>query len=273
MHKYIVENLVPMNVFCNEFPIIVDMVYSNPSHPSNNFKGLYSSESLVLWADRELAAVILVAAILANRLYGWRIKLNDCLRTVEAQQQMAQYGYQPALVSTPGGGAHPRAMAVDVEALDSSGSTVDMGTAFDYFATDPAFDNPAARAYTRGWRGEEALDSEIWLNRQKLEYIMRRAAILCGHTIYPLAEEWWDFRMLPELWEGIAAICENDLHPYQRLRVIDADAKEVVKKIMDTGCRSLANSALPASVFEAIKYALNKFSSVNCFHRRSVCRE
>jgi len=264
MQSYPVDDLVPMNAFCRHFPIEIDMVYARAEHVENKFKGLYSKDASILWADKEVAVILLVASKLSKLLYGWRLKLNDCLRTVEAQEQMSTYGYHVSLVSKPGSGAHPRAMAVDVEAIDSYGRLVDMGTGFDHFADDPATDNPAARNYTKGWGGEESINSQIWVDRQKLEYVMRRAAALCGSVIFPLEEEWWDFRLLPEKWRAFEALREGDLHPYQRLCYVDEPAKKIIAHIEGYDCLDgRGQKELPASLVRTIDNCLAKFSAVN----------
>lgn len=267
MAKYDVNNLVPLNVFDELFPIIVEMVYANPKHPDNKFHGLYSPLAKVLWVDAELASIVLVASLLARNFFHWKLKLNDCLRTVEAQLQMANYGYHKALVSKPGHGAHPRGMAIDVEVITFNGSPVEMGTKFDSFVNDPTINNPTSRNYTKGWYNNEEMDLEIWLNRHRAEYVMRRAAVLCGTLIFPLHEEWWDYRMLSKNWEKFEALREEDLHPYQKLRHIDAAGAAVIENIMAFKIAnmemSVRNSGLPEPVIAAIEKVRIKTSKID----------
>lgn len=181
-----------------------------------------------MWAHKDIAATTLLAANICHDQFGWRLKINDCLRTVEAQEGMAQYNYDPALVSTPGSGAHPRAMAIDIEPIDKNGNRVPMGTAFDYFAED-INDNPAARDYTK-FRGSTAQVFEIWTNRQRLEFAMRYAATSLGHEILPLPQEFWDFREIEEKWGLYEPLKESDLLPCQRLIDVDVEAMNAILK-------------------------------------------
>jgi D-alanyl-D-alanine dipeptidase len=229
MNKLDVNEIIPLNAFLNTYPIEIDVVYAQKTHPDNHFPDLYSPEAKIMWAHKDIAAVTLRAAQICNELYGWIFKINDCLRPVEAQQGMETYEYDPSLVSKPASGAHPRAMAIDIEPIDSSGDLVPMGTAFDYFAENPDLDNPAARNYTKF--SDIVLDNAaIWSNRQKLEFSMRWAATSLGREILPLPQEWWDFREVEAVWDKWKPLKEMDLLPCQRL--IDVDVEEI-KKILD----------------------------------------
>ena len=224
-----VDDLVPLNAFSKTSPIEIDPVYAKSSHPDNHFRELYHPEASVIWAQKDLAVVTLLAAQLGQRLYGWdRLKINDCLRPVEAQERMAAYGYHPLLVSKPGSGAHPRAMAIDIEPREKNGELVRMGTPFDHFVADPERDdNPAARNFTK-FAGSASDASTLWLNRQKLEFTMRTAATMTGQTIWPLPQEWWDFRFPETLHSKYKPLKEADLHPYQRLIQPDVDAVHAI---------------------------------------------
>jgi len=239
MQNLDVNEIVPLNLLAQNFPIDIDVVYAKPDHPDNHFKGLYHPDAQIMWAHKEIAAVTLLAANIAHDQFGWRFKINDCLRPVEAQEGMAKYGYDPSLVSTPGSGAHPRAMAIDIEPIDQNGQTVPMGTPFDYF-TDDITDNPAARDYTR-FQGSAAQVAQIWSNRAKLEFAMRFAATTLGQEILPLPQEFWDFREVEEKWAQYAPLREADLLPCQRL--IEADINEISKilngKLPDAMAQSL----------------------------------
>ena len=224
------HDLVPLNVFD---VLLVDPVYSFQGAESadsplvNQFPGLYHPEAKIMWAHRDLTAVVLVAARICEHSFGWRLRVADCLRTVEAQARMAGYGYHPSLVSKPGCGGHPRAMAVDIvpeHRIGGQWQFVDMGVPFDRFAPDPEDDNPAARDYT-GFDVPLDKAEHIYLDRQRLEFAMRKAGEICGMEIWPLPHEWWDFRFLPSYYEQFAPLKEADLLPVQRL--IDPDVAAV----------------------------------------------
>lgn len=209
-------DLVPLNLFSG-YPVSIEVVYANRDHPDNHFPGLYHEQASLMWAHRDMAAVTLVAARLAQELYGWTLKINDCLRPVEAQEKMAAYGYHPELVSVPGTGGHPRAMAIDLEPLGMDGQPVDMGTPFDYLVDDPVNEpNPAGRDYT-AFPGGPAARQEIFINRVRLEFAMRAAADACGLPLWPLPQEWWDFRFPASVYDAYGPLRESDLYPYQRL--------------------------------------------------------
>lgn len=216
-----------LNLFEKSFPIKIDLVYANPSHEDNHFKNLYHCEATQLWAHKDIAPIVLLASLIVNKQFGWTLKINDCLRPIEAQQQMSRYGYDPALVSTPGSGAHPRGMAIDVEPIDRHGNIVNMGTPFDYFS--PCIDdNPAARNYTR-FKTDSIEDLFLIRgNRDNLETAMRMAADMLNQRLLPLPQEWWDFRFEDgndestrrsdvTYWSDYSPISENDFPAYMHL--------------------------------------------------------
>lgn len=226
--KIATSDLIPFNAYEGRFPVVMDAVYADPEDKDNHFKGLYHPEAKIIWAHRELAKVTLIAAKICEELHGWCLQINDCLRPVEAQEAMEKYGYHPSLVSLPGSGGHPRAMAIDIQPIDiQTGAFVDMGTPFDSFADDPKSDNPAARNYTK-FSKSPAENQKIMENRQKLENAMKMAATVIGRKIVPLPQEWWDFRFDEKTIDSHAALREADLKPYQRLINPDVDAVHAI---------------------------------------------
>lgn len=221
-------DLVPLNVFEEKYPVSMEAVYSNVKNPDNHFKNLYHARAKIIWAHKDLAEITLVASKICSELYGWTLQVNDCLRPVEAQEKMAEYGYDSSLVSLPGSGGHPRAMAIDIQPIDTkTGEFVEMGTPFDYFSDDPKADNPAARDYEK-FGFSIHVENEIMLNRSKLEFAMRKAAIVVGKEIVPLPQEWWDFRFPQEVSGQYAPFKEADLQPYQRLIKPDLEGVEKI---------------------------------------------
>ena len=243
---------VPFNAF-DIFEIDVVYSFSKPNSAIsplvNQFPGLYSPDAAIIWGDRDLAAVTILAAKLCRRYYGWRLRVADCFRPVEAQQEMLKYGFDPSLVSIPGSGAHPRGMAIDIvpeRKVDGQWQLVDMGVPFDFFALNPALDNPAARHYTKFDVAEhKAMD--IYMNRQKLEFAMRRAATLMKLAIWPLDQEWWDFRFLPEKTEKYAPLKESDLPCFMRMMSPCSDTTLQIR-----------NKIYPEFVLRNIEYSLQK---------------
>jgi D-alanyl-D-alanine dipeptidase len=212
------QDFIPLNLFEKLYPVKTDLVYAQTHHPDNHFPELYDPSAKLLWVHKDLLPVILLASVLCEQRHGWTLIAHDCLRPTEAQAKMAIYGYPPELVSSPGMGAHPRGMSIDF--LPAG---VDMGTPYDHFAEDLS-NNPAARNATSfpGKTPREAI--EIVERRRNFESAVREAASAFGHEIYPLAEEWWDFRFEKEgtklgstYWASYAPVDEQNLPGYMRL--------------------------------------------------------
>lgn len=225
-------DLVPINAFGE---IITDPVYTfrygrNTGSPlKNKFPGLYHRNASVIWGHKDIVTVTLLAARICRLEFNWRLRVADCLRTIDAQIAMSTYGYHSSLVSLPGSGAHPRAMAIDIVAEKKNRGRwqlVNMGTDFDDFPENPEKENPAARDYTEFNRSSgDAVD--IFLNRQRLEFSMRKAAALLGFKIWPLEQEWWDFRFPSPYVEEFKPLREDDLLPAQKQ--LNPDINEIQK--------------------------------------------
>lgn len=214
--------LVPLDIFTENHPIAIDLVYASESHPENIFGKIYR-EGARLWMHRDLVAVTLLAAhYCARENPGLRFELKDCLRTVEAQTLMQQapmvqrnphWCEEPnRLLSPPGKGAHPRGMAVDVVLIDGNGHRLEMGTPFDYLSEDPER-NPAARAF-------RDLPEEALHNRKILEGTFLKAADRFGLPLLPLPDEWWDFRFPSSVTEGFAPLWDADLPLQMRMTAL-----------------------------------------------------
>jgi len=196
-----------------------DLIYADAAHPLNNtFREAIYRADATMWIHKNLAEIVMLAARRAND-HALRFVLTDCLRTVDAQARMAQTVIVKAnphwtapgpkmLLSLPGGGAHPRGMAVDIYLEDRDGHTIDMGTQLDHFSTDPS-DNPAARDYP--------FPPQIMANRKLLENFMVDAAKDLGGEIYPLPSEWWDFRFPAHVYEQYAPLSDKDLPEHMKM--------------------------------------------------------
>lgn len=218
MHPLVPE-LVCFNDFAGAFPLVVDAVYADAAHPENFFKTALYKKNAALWGHKDLVAIVLVAALILNKKYGFTLCVKDCLRPIEAQAAMGQTPIVQAnlhwvegpvtLISKPGSGGHPRGMAVDVTVLDKNKQPIDMGTAFDYFTEDMT-NNPAARDYT-------ALAQAALKNRRLLEDAMLMAADKIGRAVWPLPQEWWDFRFYPDDYNAHKALSDADLPPAMQM--------------------------------------------------------
>lgn len=215
------DALLPMDLFAGHAPVRIDLVYANPVHARNIFaRALYHPQAR-LWLHEDLAAIVLRAAAHLHRHHGWITVLKDGLRTVEAQQMMQDTDIVKAnphwsgavpekrLLSSPGNGAHPRAMAIDVGFIDKNNKEVDMGTPFDFFTADPDH-NPAARAYAD-------LPGDILDRGKMVEETFMSAARALKLPLVPLASEWWDYRFPADLYNQFPALRDADLPEWMQM--------------------------------------------------------
>ncbi len=222
------SELVPMDIFLNDEPVIIDLVYAKADHPRNIFKEAIYHDKARFWCHKDLAAITLIAARILHEEYEYVFELKDSLRTYEAQEAMAETEIVKAnphwatgphpLLSAPGMRGHPRAMAIDICLIDSNGVEVDMGTPFDYLSENPS-NNPAARDYTD-------FSDEILSNRKTLENTMMTAAEKYKMALLPLPAEWWDFRFPNSYTEKFAPIKDADLPKQMQVcRLIENNLK------------------------------------------------
>ncbi len=212
-------DLVVMNERAGDAPFRIDLVYAQADHPENIFGcALYRADAPFI-LHKDLASIVMRAAQAVFDAHGWRFVLMDGLRPIEAQQAMQataivkrnpHWCEEPnRLLSPPGKGGHPRAMAVDIVLETPDGTRIDMGTPFDYLSEDRTH-NPAARNYTE-------FAADILNNRRILEDAMTQAAAVLGHALLPLPSEWWDFRAPAEVYNRFAPLSDADLPPHLRM--------------------------------------------------------
>lgn len=166
-----------------------------------------------LWLHTDLASIVKQAAHLCLDHHGMRFVLYDGLRTTDAQAAMMEtqrvkdnphWLQEPRLLSPPGGGGHPRAMAIDIALETTDRTLIEMGTPFDYLAENSHKDfNPAHR--------EHMHSPHIMSNRKILDECMSKAACDLNLPLLPLPEEWWDFRMPPAVYNQYEPLSDNDL--------------------------------------------------------------
>lgn len=212
------EDLVCMDALAAQVPLRVDCAYAR----ADNFlfgERIYRADAK-LFLHTFLADVVVKAAKVAFERYDFTLVVYDGLRTVEAQKRMLETRRVkenphwveniPPLLSRPGEGGHPRGMAVDVSLLDSDGAALDMGTVFDFLAENPdAAHNPAHRDH---------LQSEaVRKNRLVLDTVMLEGAKMAKQPLFPLPQEWWDYRLPPALIREYAPLSERDLPLEMRL--------------------------------------------------------
>lgn len=173
-----------------------------------------------LYLHKMLGDIVIQAATRCMNETGLRFVLYDGLRTCDAQERMTQtqrvrdnpqWLEEPRLLSPAGAGGHPRAMAIDIGLETQGGVLLDMGTPFDFLAANPHPDhNPAHRAYI----GHNDI---VMKNRQILDFYMIEAAKSCETPLFPLPQEWWDYRLPAEIYEQYAPLYDADLPAHMRL--------------------------------------------------------
>ncbi|MFN3700943.1 MAG: M15 family metallopeptidase [Alphaproteobacteria bacterium] len=214
------DDLLPLDLAADAFPLRVELAYSRAA-PPNIFGKIYQ-DSAALWLHGDLARIVLLASLILRETHQtYRFVLYDGLRTTEAQALMAEaeivkanphWLSPPRLLSPAGAGAHPRAMAIDIGLEDEAAAAlIDMGTVFDHLAEDsgPAH-NPAHRDY----HGLAPLHRQ---NRIILDTAMQRAAALLKTPLTLLPQEWWDFRLPEEVYGQYAPLADSDLPPCARM--------------------------------------------------------
>lgn len=215
LHAINSADLVEMDAFAGP-GLRVECAYARPDNLL--FGERIYREDAKLWLHTNLARIVVKASELAEPK-GYRLVLYDGLRTMEAQERMLrtrrvqenpQWLEEPRLLSPPGAGAHPRGMAIDVSLETAKGELLNMGTPFDFLAADPAPEhNPAHRHH--------AQPPEISANRSLLDGFMLKASEILNIRLLPLAQEWWDYRLSPNVYGAYAPLRDRDLPPAMRM--------------------------------------------------------
>lgn len=189
-----------------------DAIYTgqNPGLPDRPFGKIYRKDAKI-WAHKDLARITFRAAEILHGQKGWNLKAMDCLRTIEGQEGMQsvvkQNNWPEFYVSSPGSGAHPRAMAIDLVPVEAAtGKIIDMGSAFDHFGD-------------KSGRSSPDLTQTQKQNRDTLNVAMLCAAGELGmaQDLELLASEWWDFRFKKERWSHYPALSDLDLPNEMRM--------------------------------------------------------
>jgi D-alanyl-D-alanine dipeptidase len=142
---------------------------------ADNFTGKPVYANAHCFLHVEAAGHLARAIELAGRL-GHRLLVVDALRPSEAQWALWNHTPDPDFLADPRRGSpHSRGVAVDLTLLDSSGTPLDMGTAFDAFT-------PLSH------HGAE-VSPEAQRNRHLLLGIMSTA----GWDFY--MKEWWHYQL------------------------------------------------------------------------------
>lgn len=203
--------------------ILVKVAYADP-HFANNYFGQVYHPAARMWAQKRLADILHDAADLAFRRFGWKFLLLDALRPTEAQAKMysiCERDFSVAaaklnkvvsdLVAPAGKGAHPRGLAVDLAPITERGELIDMGGHFDQFwkpfsLRSQTFDSPFSS------------DAEILQRRADLESIMQETGGKHGLPLScKISDEWWDFRPVPDYYNGFVPLSNAELPDKMRM--------------------------------------------------------
>ena len=163
MQKISPDQLIPMDIFTPDAALDINVIYAHDKAP-NIFGQIYRKDAR-LWLYEDLAKIVILAAKRAAK-DGYTLTLYDGFRSFEAQEKMANskatqenpnWMEEPhRLLSPPGKGAHPRAMAIDCTLSEQNGEALDMGTVFDLLSEIPTkAHNPAHREFVNLQEGHK----------------------------------------------------------------------------------------------------------------------
>ncbi len=165
------ENLIEITE--QTHPVIIDLAYAS----DKNFTGkpIYTKSACFLHKDAEKHLQI---AISIAHSMGYRFKIFDAFRPLEAQWALWHHTPNDNYVSHPERGSipHCRGVAVDLTLIDSNNHELDMGTPFDDFETI-------------AHHGNLSVSQEAITNRCLLMGIMTTA----GWDFF--RNEWWHYQL------------------------------------------------------------------------------
>jgi zinc D-Ala-D-Ala dipeptidase len=155
-----------------DFDVDVTLAYATDA----NLTGRPVYRNAECWLRRE-AAEKLGATVSLARPLGFRLRIFDALRPVEAQWALWNVRPDPEFLADPRRGSpHSRGVAVDLTLIDGQGRELDMGTDFDAFT-------PLSH------HGNLEIPAAAQANRSRLLGIMTAA----GWDFY--RKEWWHYQL------------------------------------------------------------------------------
>ncbi len=199
-----------MDSYASKYNYSIDLAYAR--NDNLLFGERIYKKSAQLWLYKDLAEIVFTASKYCFEEYKVRFILYDGLRTTDAQEAMMRtkrvldnphWLEKPRLLSPSGAGGHPRGMAIDIGLEDKSGELLDMGCMFD--------------CLTERAHREHEHSPKIMHNREMLDNSMDMAARNLNVQLLPLPEEWWDFRLPPEIYEQYKPLSDNNLPKHMRL--------------------------------------------------------
>jgi len=156
----------------SDFDVEVTLAYATDA----NLTGRPVYQNAECWLQAEAAEKLRAAVALARPL-GFRLRIFDALRPVEAQWALWNVNPDPEFLADPRRGSpHSRGVAVDLTLIDGKGHELDMGTGFDAFT-------PLSH------HGRTDIPTEAQANRLLLMGLMTTA----GWDFY--RNEWWHYQL------------------------------------------------------------------------------
>ncbi|GAA3510000.1 M15 family metallopeptidase [Aquimarina addita] len=149
---------------------MLDMKYATPDN--------FLKEAVYDCAKCYIRVPVAKALLKANDTLmklGYRLRFFDCYRPYSVQKKMWKIFPNPGYVADPKGGSiHNKGAAVDISLVTLDGSSIDMGTEFDFFGKE------AHHSYTK-------LSAEVLAHRKLLKTIME------NHGFKTIRTEWWHY--------------------------------------------------------------------------------
>jgi len=162
-----------VEIKAEDYSVELDIVYAT----NNNVTGepIYKNPLCFLHKD---AAVCLKKAISHAEKIGYRIKIFDAFRPLEAQRFLWDKFPDPEFISNPDSGVvpHCRGIAVDMTLVDENCEELDMGTDFDAFTHLSHHGN-----------------IEISESAQKNRHMLMGLMAISGWDYNP--NEWWHYQL------------------------------------------------------------------------------
>ncbi|WP_461534525.1 D-alanyl-D-alanine dipeptidase [Spongorhabdus nitratireducens] len=162
-----------IEVTCNKFDVELCIAYAT----ADNFTRAPVYLKPACFLHRDAIPKLETAIDLAGRL-GYRLKIWDAFRPLEAQAKLFEHTPNPMYVSPPENGprSHCRGAAIDLTLIDQQGNELDMGAEFDEF-------------HERSHHAYRDISREAQHNRLLLAGIMH----IAGFEQYRY--EWWHYQL------------------------------------------------------------------------------
>jgi D-alanyl-D-alanine dipeptidase len=153
-----------------------DFLYEIRYATPNNFMNqpVYECDECLMRAPVAAALIKANAEFMSK---GYRIKLFDCYRPLDAQKVLWKINPNPRYVANPygkTGSSHNRGLALDLTLVDLNGDELEMGTDYDYFGVE------AHQAYAN-------FPDPVLANRSLLREILKKYGFRTIRT------EWWHY--------------------------------------------------------------------------------